>query len=416
MGKIPSLLLKMAGCQKKLKEGLYHDPKRQRRTAVNSSYHIHLAIHTSVSGGPVCSQSQEWTIGAVKEALEAAEGFFAECLPKISDKTQRLQEAVKFSVNTCEVPIQDHPFQDVTIFIHKEVAFMAFEVASGFLRSKDYQAGRQHLQTMLKSIDKAKDSYALKREEDREVTTGLKFLMEEYLISCDIAQALESVEAGNLIYNMAKKDLELNDVEYALNKGWDALDKFREIERLAQTTMDDVNLEATAGQGFVYFDVFKMTEKAKQIFISVVSQVAFKDFNWYCEAEQRLRSMAASDPGSIIFPLELYDILFSGVQKERIMEELQPELEPIRKAAREAGTNSQQLINELYRISPPIPKKSGTIKPKPDVIKLGAKKAIKKMIFFYHPDKIDKSNLKYKILCEEITKILTEHSEKISKM
>ena len=97
------------------------------------------------------------------------------------------------------------------------------------------------------------------------------------------------------------------------------------------------------------------------------------------------------------------------------MEELQPELEKIRAAAREAGTDSQKLINELYRISPPIPKKNGTMKPKPDVVKLGSKqKAVKKMIFFYHPDKIDKSNLKYKFLCEEITKILTEHSEQIS--
>ena len=96
------------------------------------------------------------------------------------------------------------------------------------------------------------------------------------------------------------------------------------------------------------------------------------------------------------------------------MEELRPELEKIRKAAQEAGTDSQQLINELFRISPPIPKKSGTMKPKPDVMKLGKQKAVKKMIFFYHPDKIDKSNLGYKFLCEEITKILMEHSEQIS--
>ena len=59
--------------------------------------------------------------------------------------------------------------------------------------------------------------------------------------------------------------------------------------------------------------------------------------------------------------------------------------------------------------------RNGTMKPKPDVLKLGSKQmAIRKMIFFYHPDKIDKSNLKYKILCEEITKILTEHTEKTS--
>ena len=96
------------------------------------------------------------------------------------------------------------------------------------------------------------------------------------------------------------------------------------------------------------------------------------------------------------------------------MEELQPKLEKIRKAAQEAGTDTQLLINQLYRIIPPVPRKNGSVKPKPDVTKLGQQKAVKKMIFFYHPDKIDKSNLKYKFLCEEITKILTEHSEQIS--
>ena len=96
------------------------------------------------------------------------------------------------------------------------------------------------------------------------------------------------------------------------------------------------------------------------------------------------------------------------------MEELQPKLEKIRKAAQEAGTDTQLLINQLYRISPPVPRKNGSVKPKPDVTTLGKQKAVKKMIFFYHPDKIDKSNLKYKFVCEEITKILTEHSEQIS--
>ena len=110
---------------------------------------------------------------------------------------------------------------------------MAFELVSEFLKRKDYQAGRHHLQTMLNSIDKVKDSYALREEEDEEVTKELKASMEDYLISCDIAQALEGLESGQLLYSLAKKDLESNDVEYALNKGWDALDKLKEVEILS---------------------------------------------------------------------------------------------------------------------------------------------------------------------------------------
>ena len=43
------------------------------------------------------------------------------------------------------------------------------------------------------------------------------------------------------------------------------------------------------------------------------------------------------------------------------MEELGQELEEIRRVAQYAGVDSQKLINELFRISPPIPKKNGTI-------------------------------------------------------
>ena len=299
MGKIPALLLRMASCLQNTKED-HRDPFRQRQAVFRSSYHIHLAVHTSISGGTECSQSQEWTIRAVKEALEAATGFFNECLPKIEDKTQRLREAGKFSLNTCEVRIQGHPFQDVTILIHKEIAFLAFELASEFLKMKDYQAGRQHLQTMLKSIDKVKDSHGLREKEDEEVTKELKALMEDYLVSCDIAQALEGVEAGNLIYSLAKKDLESSNVECALNKGWDALDKFNEVESLSQSIMDDVFLQAKAGKGFIYCDVFKMPEKAKKIFTSVVERSLHKDCDWYQAAEERLKAMAANDPGSLI--------------------------------------------------------------------------------------------------------------------
>ena len=137
-------------------------------------------------------------------------------------------------------------------------------------------------------------------KEDEEVTKELKALMEDYLVSCDIAQALEGVEAGNLIYSLAKKDLESSDVECALNKGWDALDKFNEVESLSQNTMDDVCLQAKAGKGFIYYDVFKMPEKAKKIFTSVVERSLHKDCHWYQAAEERLKAMAANDPGSLI--------------------------------------------------------------------------------------------------------------------
>ena len=318
MGKIPNLLLKMGRCQRMIANQCGH-PKTRRDATLKSSFHMHLAVEASLSGRGECSQSEEWTWEAVKEAIEVARCFFDECLPNMDDRQRQLKEAIRFSFNSCKIVIKGHPFQDVTIFIHKEIAFLAFDLASDFLKKKDFQAGRQHLQTMATSIERAKDSYSLTYQGRKETVNELNALTEDYRVSCDIAQALEGMEAGQLIYSLAKKDLELNDVEYALNKGWDALDKFREVERLAQSTMDDVNLQAKAGQGLIYFDIFKMREKAKKIFTSVVEQTANKDFEWYTEAEKRLNAMAAMDPGFIapFFKCTIHLILFQVYRRKQ---------------------------------------------------------------------------------------------------
>ena len=83
--------------------------------------------------------------------------------------------------------------------------------------------------------------------------------------------------------------------------------------------MDDVNLQAKAGQGLIYFDIFKMREKAKKIFTSVVEQTANKDFEWYTEAEKRLNAMAAMDPGFIapFFKCTIHLILFQVYRRKQ---------------------------------------------------------------------------------------------------
>ena len=80
----------------------------------------------------------------------------------------------------------------------------------------------------------------------------------------------------------------------------------------------------------------------------------------------------------------------------------------LKKATLDAGADIQKVIDACFRISPPIPKKSGSLRPKPNIQKLGKQKAVRKMIFLYHLDKIDKSDMRQKFLSEEITKIFTE--------
>ena len=90
------------------------------------------------------------------------------------------------------------------------------------------------------------------------------------------------------------------------------------------------------------------------------------------------------------------------------MEELKLDLEKIREGTKGAKWNLQEAINFIFTNYPPMLLASGTPRSLPSVSKLGEAKAIRKMIVSYHPDKIDISDMKYKLLCEEITKIFTE--------
>ena len=90
------------------------------------------------------------------------------------------------------------------------------------------------------------------------------------------------------------------------------------------------------------------------------------------------------------------------------MEELEPDLEKIRKAVKGAGSDLQKMIEFFYTNYPPIPTSDNAPRPQPLVSKLGKAKSIRKVIFSYHPDKIKGRDMKYKLLCEEITKIFTE--------
>ena len=310
LAKIPPLLLKMGLCLKQIAEE-ETDQRKKTDLLLRASHHINSALYESLIMRNESSQSQDWSDNLTDEAYKVAIDFFDNFLPHIEDKIERLKAAVGFSRRTCTVKLDNHPFQKVTIFVHKEVAFLAFHLASEFLKRANFQGSRQHLQKMHTSIDKAQNGYALTEQDDPELTRELKTLMDDYLISSDIAQALEALEAGHLIAGLAAKDLESDDVEDALNKGWNALDKFKEAEKLAENTKDDLCFQSQCAQGTLFSDIFKLPAKARRIFSSIVASSAshFKDSDWFQDAEKRLKAMAASDPAA---------------QKAKIMEELEP--------------------------------------------------------------------------------------------
>ena len=273
---------------------------------------------------------------------------------------------------------------------------MAFDEASDCLKNNDHHGGRQNLQIMMKFLKRANASYELQTKNDPDLTQELKMLSEDYLTSCDIAQALEALEAGDLITGLATGELEAKDIEAALNHGWNALDRYKEAENLAESTVDDICYRSKVAQALLYQNVFKNTRKAKKIFTAIVRSSAshyHSQKDWYKEAETNLKKIEESEP---------------TFQKAKIMEELQPDHARIKDAVIQSKRDLQTLINFFYTNYPPIAKNDGTPRAMPIVSNVGRVKAIRKMIISYHPDKIDKSDMKYKLLCEEITKVFTD--------
>ena len=394
MGKMPPLILKVGKCQRRLAE-METDFIKRIGFARFASRQTGLAIWSSLNN-ETCNQSEEWTRGAVSQASEIADFYFTTLLSDVKDEEDRLTKVATFAKELFPIQVKNHPFLDVAITVNQQVAYTALDLASKFLRAKDHQSGRQCLQTMLISLHAVESRFALQQKNDPDSLKDLKILTEDYTMSCDIAQALEALEAGGLIASLAVKEMESNELDSALNHGWNALDKFKEAGNLTEATVDEIYYHSKSAQGFLYLNIFKNPAKAKKIYTELVDSAAsenHRDKEWFQEAERGLRTMEANNP---------------VVQKRKLLEELQPELEKMKKTVKEAGSDVQKIINFFYSNYPPIPTNDGTPRPKPLVSKLGEARVIKKVIFSYHPDKIRGSDMKYKLMCEEITKIFTE--------
>mmetsp|Transcript_5935 Transcript_5935/g.8876 ORF Transcript_5935/g.8876 Transcript_5935/m.8876 type:complete len:471 (+) Transcript_5935:36-1448(+) len=135
----------------------------------------------------------------------------------------------------------------------------------------------------------------------------------------------------------------------------------------------------------------------KYIFHSFILEESLRPMNfrqarWYQEVLLKMKKYQK-------LKRDAFDQLSSA--EKAVLESLKPTIEEIQK---EAGKNIQALIKFLYTKHPPKIDKS-----KHQLGELSSnqlKKALRKAILHYHPDKNCQGDLKWRLLCEEITKIL----------
>ena len=394
--KIPSLLLKMGTCHKQIAIAESDIVHKLRHTRI-ASRNIGTAIESTIINKS-CSQSEEWVQKAAQEAQGVGDFYLDTLVPKVSsesDKHGRIATSMAFANELLHLDLPRHPYLSVRTGVFKQVSFMAYDLVTESLQKEDHQRAKHYLQIMKSAFEKASDACAL-QDDDPEVTNDLKILAEDYLNSSDIAQALESLEAGGLIASLAQQDIDAEEVESALDHAWNAIDKFSEAERLTADTMDNISFNAESVRGLLFLNIFKNLTRTKKIFLAIIESSAsenYKDKDWFQEVEAGLQKIESQDP---------------AFQKAQILEELKPDLEKIRVGTKRAPSNLQEAVDFIFSNYPPPRLADGSQRAVPSVTKLGVAKAVRKMIVSYHPDKIDKADPKKKILYEEITKVFSD--------
>ena len=324
LGKVPPLLLKMAKCHRRLSETETEVTAKLAYIRF-SSRNLCKALFANHFNDDQSSQGDEWIKSAVREASTIEQFFFNTLLEQVEEASQKLEQAVRFPMNSFMVNLANHPFLPVSISVHKQVAFMALDRAQEVLREMDldHQRARQVLQILQTALDKANTSYDYQEENDAKLTRELTIISEDYLTSCDAADAIEALEAGKLITTLATEAMDTNNVEDALNHGWDALDKFKEAERLTEAFNDDICYSSKCSQGFLFKSIFKMPVKAEQIYTLIVESSAsqyHKEKEWFKEAKTQLAEIKGNNP---------------AVKKDKLLEELKPDLERMNRAVKE---------------------------------------------------------------------------------
>ena len=192
------------------------------------------------------------------------------------------------------------------------------------------------------------------------------------------------------------------DVDEKIDTAFHLIDNIKQAKKNAKNNMK-LFCKCKLMEGKVYQNLLFSDNKARNCYKEVMDIALAQGYvleRWFTEAQdlyQQLRSKLDQEDDEEV-----------RSSRSQVMEELQPELKKLEEAK---NLMLDEFVEFLFENFPPKHKKNAK-KPKVEDLHDNAKK--KKVYItlcsYYHPDKVDstKFGMKYKVLCEEIAKVVNE--------
>lgn len=369
-------------------------------------FYLHEAIKglcTAYNHSEDC-KDPEWR-GEVFETLCVCLQEVMDAAEALGDNDQRIAQLEKLSSLTTVV--EAAPDLQITL------ATLYFHDGTTKLQNGDYKKCLIRMKDCYRPIEEVKrlSRYAGVTRATPELLSQAHVLEQDVFYHTCSASSIQARAQGDELLQLALKGQEELDMTLI----FEVIDWYKQAVVLAREV--DIEQEAIADSclGVVYDKVLKITFRAKAYFThsfelaESLKPRIFTSHQWYKDCTAALKRFQDE--------ARARDEQEKQKARTRFMEELSDELDDLKAHKSDAVT----FIKYIYANYPP--KLPSWKKPSDDEMEewesldTGSKdykKILTKALFYYHPDKVDEKRhgMKWKVLCEEITKMLTYHYER----
>ena len=369
-------------------------------------FYLHEAIKglcTAYNHSEDC-KDPEWR-GDVFETLSVCLQEVMDAAETLGDSDQRIAQLEKLSSLTTVV----EAVPDIQITL----ATLYFHDGTTKLQNGDYKKCLIRMKDCYRPIEEVKrlSRYAGVTRATPEMLSQARVLEQDVFYHTCSASSIQALAQGDQLLQLALQEEE----ELDMPSIFEVIDRYKQAVVLAREV--DIEQEAIADSrlGVVYDKVLKMTFRAKPYFThsfelaDSLKPRIFTSQQWYKDCTAALKRYQDE--------ARARDEREKQNARAAFMEALSNELDDL-KAHKSAAITFIKHIYDNYPPKVPSWKKPSDNEIKDweslDTDSKDYKKLLTKALFFYHPDKVDEMlhGMKWKVLCEEITKMLTYHYER----
>ena len=330
------------------------------------------------------------------------------CLQEVIDFSDKFHTDTK--IRQVEQLVMITSVERATADLQLRLARLYFNDGATKLQNGDYKACLSRMRDCYRPIEEVKRLAHIVGDDLEDLLREGETLEQDVLYHTCSASSMQARVQGDHLLTMALEDEEELDMTLV----FEVIDWYKQAVLLAREIEIEQEAIAQSRLGVVYDKVLKLTQRAKDYFKHTLQLVesmkprVFTFCDWYKECVMTLQR----------YQEEVRQRDEEEKRKVRVkyLEELKEELEDIKKN----NTGAVALIKHVYTSYPP--KSSSWEKPsddemtKWDSLERGTKeykKFLLKALAVFHPDKVDdkEHGMKWKVLSEEITKMITHYYE-----